>query len=94
MLARKRLPGDRVMAVEKARGLKKGEQIKQIYPIEIISVRTERLIDITQEDLIAEGFPEMTVAEFVKMFCASHKGCEPETLVTRIEFRPQQVSHM
>jgi Uncharacterized conserved protein len=84
-------PGDVVMAVEKARGLKKGEHIKQIYPIEILSVRTEPLIDITQEDLVLEGFPKMTIPEFVKMFCASHKGCKPETLVTRIEFRPKQV---
>ena len=81
--------GDVVMAVEQARGLKKGEQIKQIYPIEIVSVRTEPLMDVTQEDLILEGFPEMTVSEFVIMFCASHKGCKPETVVNRIEFRPQ-----
>jgi hypothetical protein len=82
-------PGDVVMAVEKARGLKRGEQIKKIYPIEIVSVRTEPLMDITKEDLILEGFPEMTISEFVKMFCASHKGCKPETAVNRIEFRPQ-----
>ena len=81
-------PGDVIMAVEQARGLKKGERIKKIYPIEIVSVRTERLADITQDDLSLEGFPEMTVPEFVNMFCATHKGCKPETLVNRIEFRP------
>jgi hypothetical protein len=83
-------PGDVVMAVEKAMGLKKGERMKKIYPIEIVSVRTERLADIKQDDLALEGFPEMTTSEFVKMFCALHKGkgCTPETLVNRVEFRP------
>lgn len=81
-------PGDVVMAVEKARGLKKGEHIKKIYPIEILSVRAEPLAAITRGDLILEGFPEMTIPEFIKMFCATHKGCKTETLVTRIEFRP------
>ena len=83
-------PGDMVMAVEKAMGLKKGEHMKKIYPIEIVSVRTERLSDITQDDLPLEGFPEMTTSEFVEMFCALHKGkgCTSETLVNRVEFRP------
>ena len=81
-------PGDVVMAVEQARGLKRGEPIRKIYPIEIVSVRTEPLADIAQDDLLLEGFPELTIAEFVKMFCDTHKGCEPETLVNRIEFRP------
>ena len=81
-------PGDVVMAVEKGRGLKKGEQIRKIYPIEILSVRTEPLGGITQDDLLLEGFPEMTASEFVRMFCATHRGCTPETLVNRIEFRP------
>lgn len=80
-------PGDVVMAVEKTMGLKKGEHMKKIYPIEIVSVRTEPLTEITPDDLILEGFPEMIVSQFVEMFCATHKGCTPETLVNRIEFR-------
>lgn len=32
------------------------------------------------------GFPDMTPAEFVEFFCASHAGCTPETEVNRIEF--------
>jgi hypothetical protein len=86
-------PGDVVMAVEKARGLKQGEHIKQIFPIEILSVRTERLANITQDDLTLEGFPEMTGTEFVKMFCTTHKGCTPETPVNRIEFRPVELDN-
>lgn len=82
--------GDLVMAVEKGMGLKKGEQIKRIYPIEITFVRAEPLNSITPADVVREGFPEMTVDEFIQMFCASHKGCTPETLVNRIEFRKAQ----
>jgi hypothetical protein len=29
----------------------------------------------------------MTVAGFVSFFCQTHKGCEPGTVVTRIEWR-------
>ena len=40
-----------------------------------------------RDEINAEGFPLLTAAEFVKFFCASHKGCTPETDVTRIEFK-------
>lgn len=80
-------PGDTVMAVEKGMGLKKGEKIKKIYPIEIISVRGERLCDITLQDVAREGFPQMTVPEFVRMFAKSHS-CDVHTMVNRIEFKP------
>lgn len=39
--------GDVVMAVEKGMGLKKGEKVKRIYPIEIVSVSREPLQYIT-----------------------------------------------
>ena len=80
-------PGDVVMAVEKGMGLKKGEKVKQIYPIEIVSIRGERLSDITLEDVAREGFPQMNVPEFVRMFAKSH-GCDVHECVNRIEFKP------
>lgn len=80
-------PGDIVMAVEKGMGLKKGEHIKKLYPIEIISVRGERLSSITLDDVAREGFPEMNVPQFVRMFAKSH-GCDIHEGVNRIEFRP------
>lgn len=80
-------PGDIVMAVEKGMGLKKGEKIKKIYPIEIISIRGESLSNITLEDVAREGFPQMNVPQFVRMFAKSH-GCDVHTMVNRIEFRP------
>jgi len=67
-------------------GLKKGEKVQRIGEIEIVDVRPERLGDITRKDVIREGFPEMTPAEFVDFFCRFNR-CTPDTVVTRIEFR-------
>lgn len=80
--------GDVVMAVEKCQGLKKGEKVVRIGAIEIIRNDPEELRNITEADLEREGFPEMSREQFIAMFCRSHKGCTPETIVSRIEFRP------
>lgn len=77
--------GDLVLAVSKGMGLKPGERPELYYVIEIDDVRTEPLSAITAEDVVAEGFPDMTPADFVAMFCA-HNGCEPTTIVNRIAF--------
>lgn len=37
-------------------------------------------------ELEREGFRHLTRQQFVSMFCKSHKGCTPDTEVTRIEF--------
>lgn len=86
-------PGDIVMAVEKGMGLKKGEKVKRIYPIRILSTRTEflhkiiELDDYGKDEVIREGFPHLTPYEFVEMFCRSHGGSHVLTfLVNRIEF--------
>lgn len=80
-------PGDLVWAVEKAIGLRKGEHVKRIALIRIVSVRRERLNAITQDDCRREGFPNLTVAQFVWFFCYHNKTCQPNTLVNRIEFQ-------
>jgi hypothetical protein len=80
-------PGDRALAVEKAMGLRKGEQRVRLGVIEIVGVRRERLDAIMQEDVIAEGFPEMTPAEFVAFFCKQDRKLSGATEVTRIEFK-------
>ena len=41
--------------------------------------------DYGDTEAVKEGFPNMTGAEFVGMFCENMK-CQPETKVTRIEF--------
>jgi hypothetical protein len=52
-----------------------------------MSVRREPLDAITAADVAAEGFPQMTPAEFVAFFCRTHRSCGPGTEVTRIEWR-------
>jgi hypothetical protein len=85
--------GERLQGVEKGMGLKKGEKIKNLVVIEVVSTRRERLDSLTRrpeygkKEVKAEGFPDMTPAKFVEFFCASHKGCKPKSKVNRIEFR-------
>lgn len=64
-------PGERITAVRKAMGLKAGEKAVVLCEIEVVSVRRERLDDITPADVLAEGFPHWTndPPAFVKMFC-------------------------
>jgi hypothetical protein len=80
-------PGEKLSGVEKCQGLKKGEKVKRIYDIEVVGVSRESLYQITPEEITREGFPGMTVPDFIKMFCKSHKNCFAETVVTRIEFK-------
>lgn len=77
--------GDHLMAVEQAQGLKRGEKIVKLGAIVVVDVRRERLNAITQEDVIAEGFPDLTPAQFVRFFCDFNK-CAPDATVTRIAF--------
>lgn len=90
-------PGDRVMAVVKCQGLKKGEKIEKIRPLLIVGVNREPLYKIENEDVIKEGFlfsidPNADKTQgacfrysFIDMFCELNK-CTPETIITRIEF--------
>lgn len=78
--------GDELRAVRKAMGLKPGEKIVPLGAIQVTSVRREPLCAITDDDVIAEGFPGWSREQFIEFFCASHKGCAPETEVTRIKF--------
>ncbi|OPY83170.1 MAG: hypothetical protein A4E71_02925 [Smithella sp. PtaU1.Bin162] len=90
-------PGELVRPVKKCMGLKKGESIEALRdPIRIVSVRREPLINILIDldyglnEIEKEGFSDHPVyrwpSVFVEFFCATHKGCTPETIITRIEF--------
>ena len=93
--------GDHLMFCRKVMGRKKGEPLVKIREIEVVSVKRERLSNLTdwpaygRKECIREGFPQMLPSQFVAFFCESHKartpkhpkGCTPETVVTRIEFR-------
>lgn len=80
--------GEVFLGVEKCQGLRKGQRQVELGARRVIGTRRERLDAITREDVIAEGFPDMTPAQFVELFCAANK-CTPETIVTRIEFTPR-----
>jgi hypothetical protein len=79
-------PGDRLTLCPKVMGFRRGEHPERIVDVEVLSVRRERLDAITADDVAAEGL-EMTPAEFVSFFCRTHKGCRPDSEVTRIKWR-------
>ncbi|QRY48645.1 hypothetical protein JVX93_15830 [Mycolicibacterium boenickei] len=68
-------------------GRKQGEPLVRIVDVEVVSVRREPLNAITADDVAREGFPHLTPAEFIAFFCDLHKGCRPDSTVTRIEWR-------
>ena len=78
-------PGEEVRGVEKAMGLKKGEKINPLGMIRIISTRKETLNEITQEEVIREGFPGWTPEQFVKML-VDHYRVDQTSKINRIEF--------
>ena len=79
-------PGERLMAVRKAQGLKKGEHPERLGEIVVGDVRREPLNAITAQECVREGFPSMSPQEFVEMF-RRHMKCAPDAIVNRIEFR-------
>lgn len=84
--------GDRLLAVRKAMGLKAGEKVQPLCVIEVVSVRTQALCCIDQDDCAREGFPDMSPGEFIRFFTAKVKTPGmgrhiDEITVTRIEFR-------
>ena len=78
--------GELIQAVEKGMGLKPGEKVRRLAVLRVRSVRREPLWKINTHDCRREGFPELNPEQFVEMFCRSHIGCTPSTVVTRIEF--------
>lgn len=78
--------GDRLTAVVKAMGLAKGEKVERLAEIVVEAVTLEPLDAITADDVAREGFPEMSPAEFVAMFCGNMGG-KPDQMVRRIQFR-------
>lgn len=66
---------------------KRGEPLDSIADVEAVSMRREPLNAITTDDVTAEGFPQMTSAEFIAYFCATHRDCSPATVIARIAWR-------
>ena len=94
-------PGDQIRPVRKCMGLRPGEKLDVLRdPLTVVSVRREPLRMLTDDtdygfrECELEGFGEHPdyrwPSEFVAMFCATHKGCTRDSIVTRIEFAYQQ----
>lgn len=79
-------PGDRLTLCRKVMGRRHGEPLVRIAEVEIVSVRRERLDAVTDAEVTREGFPDRTAEWFVGFF-TEHMRCEPDTEVTRIEWR-------
>lgn len=87
--------GDHLMGVDKCMGLKPGQKPRRIHEIILIKVRREPLramldnLDYGFAECVKEGFPDGPYrwpSCFVDFFCHGHKGCTPESIVTRLEF--------
>lgn len=95
--------GDLIQPVRKCMGLKPGEAVQKLGPpIRVVNVRRELLRAMTDdsfygfEEVRREGFEHHPYyrwpSEWVHMFASTHKGCTPDTVITRIEFT-YEVSH-
>lgn len=83
--------GDKVMAVKKSQGRKPGEKIQYLGPIILFPKREplQAMLDDAaygQSEVIREGFPHFTPAQFVEMLCDFYK-VKAETVFNRIEFK-------
>lgn len=78
-------PGDIVMGVEKGMGLKKGEKVRELHPIKILSVHREFIDQISRMEVALEGFPNQSPEWFIAMYCKANKVHE-SAHCTRIEF--------
>jgi len=82
--------GQVLQAVEKSQGLKKGETVKALGKIRIVSITQERTDAILHRpdslaEVAREGFPDMTPQEFVTFLCKGNKKTARD-IVNRIEF--------
>lgn len=77
--------GQQLRAVEKCMGLKAGQSMVELAIVEVVSIRTEPLHAITDEEVLLEGF-NMPASEFIEMFCKA-MNCDRNQPVQRIEFK-------
>ena len=79
--------GDQLTLCPKVMGRRRGDPLDRITTVEVTAVRREPLEAITAADVAAEGFPQMTPADFITFFCRTHRGCTASTEITRIKWR-------
>lgn len=77
--------GDILQACERCLGLKKGETTQKLAKLRVVSVHTQPLNQISQDDVAKEGYPDWTPEDYIQHFCKVFK-VKPTTKVNRIEF--------
>lgn len=60
-------PGDLILAVEKARGVKISDRVP-IAVLRVISVHREPLSHVTTDECVAEGFADKTPEQFIELY--------------------------
>jgi len=86
-------PGDRLTLCRKVMGRKKGEPLERITEVEVVDVRREPLDKMLNQpeygaaEVIAEGFPDLSPAEFIDRYFVEAQGMRRTAWVTRIEWR-------
>lgn len=85
--------GDQLALCPKYRGVRRADR-ELLTVVDVLAVRREPLQAISASDVVAEGFPSLTPEQFVEFFCATHRGVEPTSEVTRIEWAyPRMCRH-
>lgn len=79
--------GDRLQAVEKAMGLKKGEKVKRICIIEVTNHYRDNLKCLTQQECILEGFPDKSPEDLRTLLYSMCPRHEWPNTPNRIEFK-------
>lgn len=85
-------PGVLLWQVEKSQGLKKGEKVKRIHLIRVVSTRWEPLSKMLfdpvygYEECKLEGFPDYTPDEFIEMFQKTHHNWPIDKDLNRIQY--------
>ncbi len=93
-------PGDLIEAVEKSRGLKKGERVRALGVLKVVSVRFEPLSKLVtdaryaEDELPREGFPCWSRDDFIAMFLRVNALKSTAVTVTRIEFEYVQADNL
>jgi hypothetical protein len=79
--------GDRLTLCRKVMGRKRDEPLVRLAEVEVVSVRREPLKAIGAWDVWREGVPNVETPEAFVEFFTRHMRCQPDTEVTRIEWR-------
>ncbi|MDD5551306.1 MAG: hypothetical protein PHS34_08605 [Candidatus Omnitrophica bacterium] len=81
--------GDIVCCVEKMQGIKQGGHYKKLGYIRIKKIDLIRLYEMQKNDIVKEGFPNMSYRDFIDLFLKINKIKSLDyldTAVFRIEF--------